>query len=124
MASPIFLRIKRSMHFFSFFVFLLLFKHKKKWVIKLIFCMKLKIKFIISPFTNHFTAGIIEFQAEITVYCDTCTRETIHFSFFVFLLLFKHKKKWVIKLIFCMKLKIKYINYNIRFLKLLLYDLK
>ena len=34
---------------------------------------------IISPFTNHFTAGvIIEFQAEITVYCDTCTRETIH----------------------------------------------
>ena len=29
---------------------------------------------IISPFTNHFTAGvIIEFQAEITVYCDTCT---------------------------------------------------
>jgi hypothetical protein len=28
-------------------------------------------------FTNHFTAGvIIEFQAEITVYCDTCTRET------------------------------------------------
>ena len=28
--------------------------------------------------TNHFTAGaIIEFQAEITVYCDTCTRETI-----------------------------------------------
>ena len=34
---------------------------------------------IVSPFTNHFTAGvIIEFQAEITVYCDTCTRETIH----------------------------------------------
>ena len=60
---------------------------------------------IISPYTNHFTAGviitgiiqslyyspasrrvrsiiqvsvIIEFQAEITVYCDTCTRETIH----------------------------------------------
>jgi hypothetical protein len=34
---------------------------------------------IISPFKNHFTAGvIIEFQAEITVYCDTCTRETIH----------------------------------------------
>ena len=34
---------------------------------------------MISPFTNHFTAGvIIEFQAEITVYCDTCTRETIH----------------------------------------------
>jgi hypothetical protein len=34
---------------------------------------------IISPFTNHFTAGvIIEFQAELTVYCDTCTRETIH----------------------------------------------
>ena len=34
---------------------------------------------IISPFTNHFTTGvIIEFQAEITVYCDTCTRETIH----------------------------------------------
>jgi hypothetical protein len=34
---------------------------------------------IISPFTNHFTAGvIIEFQAEITVYCDTCTREIIH----------------------------------------------
>jgi hypothetical protein len=33
---------------------------------------------IISPFTNHFTAGvIIEFQAEITVYCDTCTRETL-----------------------------------------------
>ena len=30
-------------------------------------------------FTNHFTAGvIIEFQAEITVYCDTCTRETIN----------------------------------------------
>jgi hypothetical protein len=46
------------------------------------------------------------------------------FSFFVFLLLFKHKKKGVIKLIFCMKLKSKYINYNIRFLKLLLYDLK
>jgi hypothetical protein len=34
------------------------------------------------------------------------------------------KKKGVIKLIFCMKLKSKYINYNIRFLKLLLYDLK
>ena len=34
---------------------------------------------IISPFTNHFTAGvIIEFQGEITVYCDTCTRETIN----------------------------------------------
>ena len=34
---------------------------------------------IISPFTNHVTAGvIIEFQAEITVYCDTCTRETIN----------------------------------------------
>ena len=34
---------------------------------------------IISPFTNHFTAGVIvEFQAEITVFCDTCTRETIH----------------------------------------------
>ena len=34
---------------------------------------------IISPFTNHFTAGvIIEFQAEITAYCDTYTRETIH----------------------------------------------
>jgi hypothetical protein len=34
---------------------------------------------IISPFKNDFTAGvIIEFQAEITVYCDTCTRETIH----------------------------------------------
>ena len=34
---------------------------------------------IISLFTNHFIAGvIIEFQAEITVYCDTCTRETIH----------------------------------------------
>ena len=32
-----------------------------------------------TPFKNHFTAGvIIEFQAEITVYCDTCTRETIH----------------------------------------------
>ena len=46
------------------------------------------------------------------------------FSFFVFLLLFKHKKKGVIKLILCMKLKSKYINYNIRFLKLLLYDLK
>jgi hypothetical protein len=46
------------------------------------------------------------------------------FSFFAFLLLFKHKKKVVIKLIFCMKLKSKYINYNIRFLKLLLYDLK
>ena len=46
------------------------------------------------------------------------------FSFFVFLLLFKHKKKGVIKLIFCMKLKSKYINYNIRFVKLLLYDLK
>jgi hypothetical protein len=31
---------------------------------------------IISPFTNHFTAGVIlEIQAEITVYCDTCTRE-------------------------------------------------
>ena len=43
------------------------------------------------------------------------------FSFFVFLL---HKKKGVIKLIFCMKLKSKYVNYNIRFLKLLLYDLK
>ena len=36
----------------------------------------------------------------------------------------QHKKKGVIKLIFCMKLKSKYINYNIRFLKLLLYDLK
>ena len=46
------------------------------------------------------------------------------FSFFAFLLLFKHKKKGVIKLIFCMKLKSKYMNYNIRFLKLLLYDLK
>ena len=46
------------------------------------------------------------------------------FFFFVFLLLFKHKKKGVIKLIFCMKLKSKYINYNIRFLKLLLCDLK
>ena len=34
---------------------------------------------IISPFKNHFTAGvIIEFQAELTVYCDTCTREIIH----------------------------------------------
>jgi hypothetical protein len=48
----------------------------------------------------------------------------LHALFFLFLLLFKHKKKWVIKLIFCMKLKSKYINYNIRFLKLLLYDLK
>ena len=38
------------------------------------------------------------------------------FLFFVFLLLFKHKKKGVIKLILCMKLKSKYINYNIRFL--------
>jgi hypothetical protein len=46
------------------------------------------------------------------------------FFFFVFLLLFKHKKKGEIKLIFCMKLKSKYINYNIRFLKLLLCDLK
>jgi hypothetical protein len=51
----------------------------------------------------------------------------LHALFFLFcfsLLLFKHKKKRVIKLIFCMKLKSKYINYNIRFLKLLLYDLK
>ena len=46
------------------------------------------------------------------------------FFLFCFLLLFKHKKKGVIKLIFWMKLKSKYINYNIRFLKLLLYDLK
>jgi hypothetical protein len=46
------------------------------------------------------------------------------FLFSFFLLPFKHKKKWVIKLTFCMKLKSKYINYNIRFLKLLLYDLK
>jgi hypothetical protein len=36
------------------------------------------------------------------------------FSFFVFLLLFSHRKKGVIKLIFCMKLKSKYINYNIQ----------
>jgi hypothetical protein len=36
--------IKNCMHFFSFFVFfLLLFKHKKKGVIKLIFCVKLKV---------------------------------------------------------------------------------
>jgi hypothetical protein len=34
---------------------------------------------IISLSSNHFTAGvIIEFQAEITMYFDTCTRETIH----------------------------------------------
>ena len=34
---------------------------------------------IISLSSSHFTAGvIIEFQAEITVYCDTFTRETIH----------------------------------------------
>jgi hypothetical protein len=31
---------------------------------------------------------------------------------------------YLLSLIFCMKLKGKYINYNIRFLKLLLYDLK
>ena len=47
------------------------------------------------------------------------------FSFFVFFCCFSSiRKKWVIKLIVCMKLKSNYINYNIRFLKLLLYDLK
>ena len=56
-------------------------------------------------------------------YTNYLIKNCMHF-FFLFLLLFKHKKKWVIKLIFCMKLKSKYINYNIRFLKLLLYDLK
>jgi hypothetical protein len=45
---------------------------KKRYILGNLFVV------IISPFTNHFTAGVIEFQAEITVYCDTCTRETIH----------------------------------------------
>jgi hypothetical protein len=36
--------IKNACTFFSFFFFFLLpFKHKKKWVIKLTFCMKLKV---------------------------------------------------------------------------------
>ena len=47
------------------------------------------------------------------------------FFFFLFFCCFSSiRKKGVIKLIFCMKLKSKYINYNTRFLKLLLYDLK
>ena len=66
---------------------------------------------VIFPIQNQYKSYLIE----------NCMH---FFSFFVFLLLFKHKKKGVIKLIFCMKLKSKYINYNIRFLKLLLYDLK
>ena len=52
---------------------------KKKYIISLSLYQCHYIIVIISPFTNHLTAGvIIEFQAEITVYCDTCTRETIH----------------------------------------------
>ena len=50
------------------------------------------------------------------------------FLFFLITVIFRiqnqYKKEGVIKLIFCMKLKSKYINYNIRFLKLLLYVLK
>ena len=64
---------------------------------------------VIFPIQNQYKSYLIKKTA--------CT-------FFPFLLLFKHKKKRVFKLIFCMKLKSKYINYNIRFLKLLLYDLK
>jgi hypothetical protein len=66
---------------------------------------------VISPIQNQYKSYLIK---------------KLHALFFLFcfiLLLFKHKKKGVIKLIFCMKLKSKYINYNIRFLKLLLYDL-
>ena len=64
---------------------------------------------VIFPIQNQYKSYLIKKTA--------CT-------LFPFLLLFKHKKKGVIKLIFCMKLKSKYINYNIPFLKLLLYDLK
>ena len=66
---------------------------------------------VIFPIQNQYKSYLIKKTA--------CT-------LFPYLLLFKfkHKKKGVIKLKFCMKLKSKYINYNIRFLKLLLYDLK
>ena len=50
-------------------------------------------------------------------------KNCMHFLFF-FCCFSIIRKKGVIKLICCMKLKSKYINYNIRFLKLLLYDLK
>ena len=70
---------------------------------------------VIFPIQNQYKSYLIK----------NCMHFFLFFVFcFFFLLLFKHKKKGVIKLIFCMKLKSKYINYNIRFLKLLLNELK
>ena len=42
---------------------------KKKYILGRLFVV------IISPLTNHFTAGVIEFQAEITVYCENVGQE-------------------------------------------------
>ena len=69
---------------------------------------------VIFPIQNQYKSYLIK----------NCMHFFLFFVFCFFLLLNKHKKKGVIKLIFCMKLKSKYINYNIRFLKLLLNELK
>ena len=68
---------------------------------------------VIFPIQNQYKSYLIKKKTACTF-----------FSFSFFCCFSSIRKKGVIKLIFWMKLKSKYINYNISFFKLLLYDLE